>query len=423
MANQNNTFNIKYYRHSSIANPIQNEQVGNDVKIHRITVQLRNLTLLMPNHHNAREAKINKSFHKEMRNSIINPDVSDFTQGLFNLRNSGITIVAENAQIIDQNILAINFGTRGSIIDGGHTYKILSSIIEDYNNKIIECIPEEYVNIEVITGLNKSVISEITEARNTSQKHQLISLINQSGKLEWLKNAIDHKDAEGKQIKGMPDSRQYSDKISWYQNDGTEDNEKLILDASYIIQIISTCDIIDYPNAIRHPIKAYNSKEVTVENFANKPENFKSMHDMVATICELHDYIIANARIWNKTYQNVFIDKKKYKEKLMFLSGKQLQELSGRNMVLHPAFAFPILSALRQLLKVIETDEGKKIIWKDGYNFSKVVQMLDEGLGQLLVECAHEIMSETPVINAIIKKDSIYSKMYGVVGEYVRDNS
>ena len=424
MSTKNTLHHIKYYRHSSVSNPIHNEEIGNDIKIHKVTVQLVNLPLGMSNENNAREAKINKSFHKEMKNSIINPEVSDFTPGLFNLRNSGILIIAETAQVIDQNVLLIDFGSRGSIIDGGHTYKILSSIIEDYNNKKIDYIPEEYVQIEIITGLNKAVVSEITEARNTSQKHQLISLHNQAGKLEWLKKALDSQDPYGKQIKGKPDGGKYADKIAWYQNDGTEDNEKHTLEASDIIKIISTCDIFDYPDPAKHPINSYNGKEKIVEKFGNKPENFQAMHSMITTICELHDYIIANSRSWNvKKYQNIFIDKKKYKEKLIFLSGPQLQELSRHEKIIHPAFAFPILSALRQLLKIIETDEGKKIVWKDGYDICKVIEMLNEGLGEKLIEAAHNVFSDKPVINAVVKNEAIYDKMYATVATFINQNN
>lgn len=422
--NQDNTFTIKYYRHNSIVNPIQNQEIGNNIKTHTITVQLVHLPLGISNELNARKTKTNKSFHKEMKNSIINPDVSDFTAGLFNLRNSGILMVAESAQVIDQNVLSIDFGSNGSMIDGGHTYEILSSIIRDYNDKKIDCIPEEYVQIEVITGLHKSVIAEITEARNTSQKHQLISLHNQAGKLEWLKKALNRKNSyDNHQINGMGDGVNYTDKIAWYQNAETEDNEKYTLEASEVIKIISTCDIFEYPNALKHPTRSYNGKDKIVEKFGDKPENFEPMHDIVVSICELHDYIISNARVWNKKVQNVFIDKAKYKEKLIFLSGTQLQELSGREKILIPAFAYPMLSALRQLLEVVETDEGNKIVWKYGYNPTVIKQMLEDGLGNQLVQVAHSSMSNLPVINAIMKNSEIYSSMYAVVGEYVRDNS
>jgi hypothetical protein len=416
MANQDNIFNIRYYRHSSIVNPIQNEEIGNDIKIHRLTVELINLPLGMSNENNAREAKINKSFHKEIKNSIVNSEVSDFTPGLFNLRNSGIVIVAESAQVVDQNILSVNFGSKGSIIDGGHTYKILTSIIEECDQADI---PEEYVQIEIITGLNKAVISEITEARNTSQKHQLLSLQNQGGRLDWLKKAIDG-------TPGLPD---FSEKVAWYQNDGAEDNLDLTVDGAYIIKILTACDIFEWPNGSQHPIASYNSKEKAVARHKNKQQNYTAMKDVVLDICRLHDLMILEASKWYNvgTVHKIFDAKKTNADKLIFLQGQQRQQLLLSNKILVEAFAYPMLSAIRQLMKIVDTDEGPKIVWREGYSLSKVSSMLDDGLGLQLLKVAYQEMgghsSERMSINHVCKDKNIWSAMYSVVADYVRDNS
>jgi hypothetical protein len=417
--NQNTTFPIKYYRHNSIVNPIQNEEIGNNIKSHTITVELANIPLGMSNEKNAREAEMNKSFHKEMKNSIINPEVSDFTAGLFNLRNGGILILAESAQVIDQNILSINFGSNGSIIDGGHTYLILSSVIQDYNDKKIDHLPEEYVQITVITGLHKSVIAEITEARNTSQKHQLLSLQNQSGRFDWLKKALDG-------TPGLPD---YSEKIAWYQNDGVKENLDLSIDGSHIIKILTTCDIIEWPDGSQHPIASYNSKEKAVSRHKNKQQNYTAMKEIILDICRLHDLMILEASKWYNvgTVHKIFDAKKINADKLVFLQGAQKQQLVLSNKILVEAFSYPMLSAIRQLMKVIDTDNGLKITWREGYSLSKVSSMLDDGLGLNLLKVAYSEMgghsSERMSINHVCKDKNIWSAMYSVVADYVRDNN
>jgi len=418
MSENNNIHAIKFYRHNSISNPIHDEEIGQDIKIHRLTVEIRNIPLGMSNHNNAREAKLNKTFHKEIKNSLVNSEYSDFTPGLFNLRNSGIVIVAETAHVSENNILVVDFGTKGSIIDGGHTYKIISSIIEDYNaNAIDSHMPDEYVQIEIITGLNKKFYSEITEARNTSQKHLEMSFESQKGNFEWLKKALDGKP-------GLPD---FSEKIAWYQNAGTEDGTSYPVDAAYILKVLTTCDIIEWPNGGSHPIVAYNSKEKAVIRHKDNKQNFVAMQDVVLDICRLHDILIARSLKWyNKgTIYKIWDSKKTNADKLIFLSGTDKQSVVLSTKILAEAFAYPMLAAMRQFFEVIDTNEGQKIVWRNGYSFSKVEIMLEEGLGEALATVAYEEMEglagDKTSINQLCKDKSIWGSMYARTADFIRD--
>lgn len=417
MSTKNNLHEIKYYRHSSISNPVHNEEIGQDIKIHRLTVEIRNIPLGMSNDNNAREAKLNKAFHKEIKNSLVNSEYSDFTPGLFNLRNSGIVIVAETAYVSENNTLVVDFGTKGSIIDGGHTYKIISSIVEDYNANILDHMPEEYVQVEIITGLNKIFYSEITEARNTSQKHLVMSFESQKGNFEWLKKALDGKP-------GLPD---FSEKVAWYQNAGSEDGTSYPVDAAYILKVLTTCDIIEWPNGGSHPIAAYNSKEKAVTRHKDKKQNFVAMQDIVIDICRLHDILIARSVKWytKGTVHKIWDSKKTNADKLIFLSGIDKQSVTLSTKILAEALAYPMLAAIRQFFEVINTDEGQKIVWRNGYSFSKVEIMLEEGLGEALTTVAYEEMGglngDRMSINHVCKDKSIWASMYAVTADFIRD--
>ena len=344
----------------------------------------------------------------------MNLDQSDvFTSGLFNLRNSGIVIMADDFTVTKSEDKKgyIDLG-EGSIIDGGHTYKIISSILEDYESGKINSIPDEYVVFTIITGLNPRLYSEITEGRNTQQKNLAISLSHQRGELEFLKLILD----------GQPGLPNYTDQVAFYQN-AEVDNEDQIIDAAYLLKVLTTCDIISYPNSDQHPVCAYSSKEKIVERLVDYAENYHAMKKIGLDIFRLRDFIVVNSASWiSSPVQKIFDTKKSNIDNLVFLSGELKQKARLATKLLYDPIAFPVLSSLRQFMKVADTSEGKMIVWKDGYDYPRICQLLEDGLADNILTKAYNAFKDNPTgnsINSVVKHKYIWSETYSSVSDFL----
>ena len=410
-------FEVSYYSHSSTKNPIINNEIGFNVRVHTLCVPFSKFPLGIPNDKNARAAKLNKAFHKDIKKSLLNADRSDvFTSGLFNLRNSGIVIMADDFVVTKSEDKKgyIDLG-EGSIIDGGHTSRIISSILEDYESGKIPSVPDEYVVFTIITGLNPRLYSEITEARNTSQKNQAISLANQRQELEFLKSILN----------GQPGLPNYTEQVAFYQN-AEVDNEDQIIDAAYLLKVLTTCDIIGFPNSDRHPVCAYSSKEKIVERLVDYEKNYHAMKKIGLDILRLRDFIVVNSPSWltgvSKDIQMIFDTKKSNIDNLVFLSGELKQKARLATKLLSDPIAFPVLSSLRQFMEVVDTSEGEMIVWKDGYDYPRICQLLEDGLAENILIKAYNAFKDSPTgnsINAVVKHKYIWSETYSTVSDFL----
>lgn len=407
-------FEVSYYSHSSMKNPIINNEIGFNVRVHTLCVPFSKFPQGIPNDKNARAAKLNKAFHKDIKKSLLNLDQSDvFTSGLFNLRNSGIVIMADDFIVTKSEDKKgyIDLG-EGSIIDGGHTYKIISSILEDYESGKINSIPDEYVVFTIITGLNPRLYPEITEGRNTQQKNLAISLSNQRGELEFLKSILD----------GQPGLPNYTDQVAFYQN-AEVDNEDQIIDAAYLLKVLTTCDIIGFPNSDRHPVCAYSSKEKIVERLVDYEKNYHAMKKIGLDLLRLRDFIVVNSASWiSSPVQKIFDTKKSNIDNLVFLSGELKQKARLATKLLYDPIAFPVLSSLRQFMEVVDTSEGEMIVWKDGYDYPRICQLLEDGLAENILIKAYNAFKDSPTgnsINAVVKHKYIWSETYSTVSDFL----
>lgn len=299
----------------------------------------------------------------------------------------------------------------GTIIDGGHTCKIITENNQDYIDGKIDIIPDEYVTLYIITGLNKTLCPEITEARNTTQKQQAVSLAHWRGELKFLQEMLD----------GQPGLPDYSEKVSFYQNNDVDDEDK-VLNAAYLLKTLTTCDLIAFPDESDHPVEAYNSVEKIINRVSDKQENYKAMSEIGLDILRIRDYIIVHSAYWEPSINIVFDPKKSKLDTLIFLNGESKQKAVLAKKLLVDGVAYPIVASLRQFMKVIDTPDGKKIVWRDGYNISKIFEILDDGLGSKLVRTARNSYSDNPTgssHSSVSKNKHIYGQIYSAVSSYL----
>lgn len=180
---------------------------------------------------NARDpVGLNRQVYRDVRESLLGNDAA---LGSFDLMNKGITIIAESVRRIDDVTYEITVSEGQGIVDGGHTYQL---ICDAQSNPDLP--PESHVEVQVRTGVDKGLITDISRGLNTGMQVKAHSIANLDGKFDWIK-------AELKDEK-------YFDQIAWRESDQGE------YDVRDMICILEALNVFDFPNdSGQHPIQAY----------------------------------------------------------------------------------------------------------------------------------------------------------------------
>jgi hypothetical protein len=251
-----------------MADPNFNKSSGLDH--HLLMVNVSDLPRDLPMEANARRPNTNKQVYREVKRSLLNENGEP---GSFHLKNKGIVIIAEEvsqkAGTNDQYIITLDRTSQG-ILDGGHTYQI-----------IMECqdaglLPEDqYVFVQVRTGVPKAWVPDISRGLNTALQVQDMSLDHLKGLFEWLKETL------------RPQS--YYPIIAWSENDEGR------YDARDIIAIMYLMNIDLFPGSSQHPIAGYEKKSEALKAFEQHPAFFRNARNVLPQMLYLHDLIAMTA--------------------------------------------------------------------------------------------------------------------------------
>jgi len=221
---------------------------------------------------NARRPDTDRRVYKEVKSSLESND------GLFHLKNKGITLVARRVEKLEEDEYALVLEENDGILDGGHT----AHLIAEANRTLGRSLANQYVKMEVLTSLEPTLISDIAGGLNTSVQVQLMSLQNNRGGFNWLK--------------ALSDGKPYASRIAWSENDEGD------VDARELIAILSMFDIASYPADpdATQPVTAYSSKEATLKRYVEDPTGIQRLSPIVGDILELYDHIALHSRsLWN----------------------------------------------------------------------------------------------------------------------------
>lgn len=311
---------------------------------------------------NARTTNTRKQTYKRVGESLLEQDGTD--PGTFHLKNKGITIIAESVKQKrggSEYVVEMDTGEHG-IVDGGHTYALIQE------NK--DSIPEDqYVRIDVRTGIPLPWIPMISGGLNTAVQVQSMSLENLGSSFDWVKDALGG----------------YKTEIAWNENESGK-----YLDARDLTAIMCLLNPIAFPNfsddsnetQLQHPTVSYASKEKALERFKSDPKNFKQMKPILLEALELHDYIASSAReVWNRTPQSTkaglmkIIEHKKKGYDFPFIGKKSEYRLTK------PAL-YPILGAFRWFVR--QNSLSGDLEWVT--DFPKIKKFWDEeGRGMIVI--------------------------------------
>lgn len=276
-------------------------------------------------------------------------DQGDFgPEGTFHLKHKGMTLVAEKITRLESGppeVFKTTFKDGHGILDGGHTYELITQHRDDPD------LPEEqFIKIEVLTGLKDEWIPAISQGLNTSVQVQAMSLDNLKGMFDPIKKYLE--------------SKPYFSKIAWQEGENGD------VDARDIVGLMTLFNIDDYPNTqgAAQPVIGYSSKAQALQRFEQNQRSYKKIIPILPDILKLHDTILFTAlEHWNEgggRFRRLGFNevRKRGMFDLPFIG----EQLDHRMMV---GALYPILAAFRWY--VVEDPATKVFVWRGG--FDKVV--------------------------------------------------
>jgi len=212
------------------------------IEKHFFTVRAKDVPPEMRWDANAREpVGTNRQVYRDVRESLLG---LTSTPGTFDLMNKGITILATDVKRIDDSTYDIVLNDGEGIVDGAHTYRI---IVESKDDPDLS--DEQHVEIQVRTGVEDKLITDIAKGLNTGIQVKAHSLANLAGAYDWMKAELE--------------SETYSDLIAWREGDDGE------YDVRDLICVLEALNVFDFPNdKANHPISAYEKWSIPAAKFA-----------------------------------------------------------------------------------------------------------------------------------------------------------
>jgi hypothetical protein len=333
----------------------------------------------LPKGANPREQNIDRGIYRDIMRSLLNEDCSPNT---FHLKNKGITILADEVvKSEDEEALDVRFSSdEQGIVDGAHTYEIImrgQSDLADLNAVPDSSPIRQYVKVEVLTGLDSGLVTEIAGGLNTAVQVQRMSLADLGDKFEWIKDELNTKD--------------FLRYVAFRQNEVNE------FDARDIIRLLDLFNIKEFPNdGTAYPIRAYSSKEGVLKHYLGKDgerdysDNYVLLRPLLNEILLLHDTISRYGRdLYNKgggkrggRLKFVETSKSKKMFKFPFIGEVYESRLSGGALL-------PMLGAFRAAVKFDSTTGA--VSWNGG--FSNVLRLWEK-TGKDMMEATQETSEE-----------------------------
>ena len=368
----------------------KNNNEHNDVEHHillcRVTTVPSDISL-SPNPRTQKE-KLDYGIYKQVKESLENED--NLT---FHLKNKGITILANRVEYAeDKRRVKVFLGEFGGIVDGGHTYKIILAAQKEQ-----ACPNDQFVRIEVVTGVSKELGVDIAQGLNTAVQVQEVSLLNLEGEFEWFKEAIS--------------KEPFKDAIAYKQNDDKP---------HFMLEILSMLTLFNnkHFDGKHHPKTAYASKVGCLNLYKKDRSSYEMLRPIVKDILALHDYINScSADLYNAKKKNegskgmaggmkgVFEKRKRGKYHFYFIN-------KDSDTRLYSGTFYPIMGALRFL--VIEDVQKKEYRWRLK-SFEDVKKFYDSIAGDLIETTYRTSLTYTRKPDAVAKDDNHWENLYNKV--------
>ena len=353
----------------------------------------------IPTDPNPRAQDTNKRIYREVADSLLSPE--DKT---FHLKNKGITIIAHDCRYDESSqAVEILFAEGQGIVDGAHTHRI----IQEHRT---ECPDDQYVKLEVLTGVPPELVEPIAGGLNTSVQVSNMSLTTLSGRFQWIRD----------EIRGT----RYEPKIAFKENEEGE------YDVRDLVAILTLFNIERFHDD-DHPIIAYRNKENCLALYKEAEDKFerqkkasvyRKLRPLLKDILDLHDYIQVKGRwLYNQPGTDGGPKGKAGKLSWVEKSKKGKRGKGGYTLTfsgektdakLVEGALFPMLGAFRYLVEQKEGDDAYS--WKLP-SFAKVKELFDR-VGAQMMRTTQETSKTSGRNPSVIGKnsqhwDNLYQKV------------
>jgi hypothetical protein len=340
-----------------------------DRELWTLTVRLKHLPRGLQYGPNARHATLSSRPAKDMlATAEQNPES-------FVFKNNGIMVVAQSIRV-DNSLVVMacqeaesddddNFLGHG-VLNGGHTYKVLQEVLDralEGNAKFEAAIEEISVLLTVAIGIPEEDISQISRARNTSEKVPLHAIRDLAGDWSSLKA----------EIKNLTPAQRAL--IALKVND--EEAPEATYDITDLVRRLALLNNTMFPaQAGKHPVQAYTGITSLVKKY--KPEDFALLATLLPDALRLEELTV---RHW-QSVNGKGAGKLASMAQVSGCSKEPKQLLSGYKADLSIAdpFVLPVIAAFRVFIK-----DGKWV---------KPLDQLWESFGPKTVEALWEAYKE-----------------------------
>lgn len=266
----------------------------------------------------------------------------------FLFMNRGLVIAAERVDYKeDGNHKEIALVMRDPVIhgllDGGHTYRVVTESAQALQ-------PHDaprYVRVELITGFDRETISDVVEARNTSNQVRDESLANLRLEFDPIKDVLR--------------DESYFESIAWSEYEELETGKAKPIDVRDIISYLITFDTGAF-NSTTQPLIAYKDKRACLKHFQQHKARLRKLYHLLPDILRLWDTIHENWPSWYNTGREEEAGIPGRFGKLTAIIGAQdALYFKGAHVKyrMPEAYKYPILSATRAAIKV----QGRGAKW------------------------------------------------------------
>ena len=344
---------------------------------------------------NVREAKTRGRVPTAIRKSF------DEKADEFLFMNRGMVIAADRVDFKETgsekrlDLVMVDPKIHG-LLDGGHTYRIVTESAKE--------LPEEevprYVRVEIITGFDRETISDVVEARNTSNQVRDESLANLREEFEPIKEVLRE--------------HPYFDSIAWSEYEELETGKPKPIDVRDIISYLITFDTSSF-NSTTQPLIAYKDKRACLRHFQDHKDRLRKLYPLVPDILRLWDEIHLGWRGWyGEGREEEAGIRGRFLKLTAVLQGTETLHFKGVNVPyrMPEAYKYPILSALRAAIKV----QGRGAKWStDPFQLLQVT-------GPQLTNIVGNTVRSTNNPNKVGKDVGTWSSCYLVVESAMRSN-
>lgn len=225
-----------------------------DITKHVFLIRANQFPKNVPMEANPRDpVNMNRQVYRDVKASLRGEQADP---GTFDLLNLGITIIAEEIQIVDKRIFDVYIDDDFGIANGGHTTQIIYDCQDD------DTIAEgQHVEVKIITGLDRdkdhTLRVDIARAQNTGISVQPQSIFELDGAFDGIKE----------QIRDKP----------WFNKVGFKESDNTEIDVRDLVAVLELMNVIDFPiRETKHPISAYEKWSIPLKKFG---EDFEKSRD------------------------------------------------------------------------------------------------------------------------------------------------